>query len=66
VPKQIEKKGRQLPDGTLLIIEPEGGINKMRCMRCKVGTTASVKLQNGKTVNRCTKCGATYGSRPMR
>lgn len=58
--------GKRLPDGTVIKMEKAGGINSMRCMRCKTGQASVVIKPNGKHVHRCSSCGAEYAATVMK
>lgn len=57
--------GKQLPDGTIITIEKAGGVNSMRCIRCKRGT-ASQMQKNGRLVYKCGACGAMFAATRMK
>lgn len=59
-------RAKRLPDGTVLRLEKSGGINSMRCMRCRTGQASAVTRADGVRVYRCKQCGAEYAAKEMK
>jgi len=58
--------GKQLPDGTIVKMAKAGGVNSMRCMRCKRGQASALRKPDGRQVYRCNVCGAEYAATVMK
>jgi NMD protein affecting ribosome stability and mRNA decay len=63
---KMRGRGKSLPNGTVIKLEKSGGINSMRCMRCKTGQASLVTRPDGVKVYKCKQCGAEYAARGMK
>ena len=60
--KPVVRQVRDLGNGTSVITEGEGGIGKIRCIKCKGATIAH--KENGILFYTCQRCGTKF--RPIK
>ena len=59
------RQSKTLPDGTVVVRDSEGGINKIRCPRCH-SVAPPHRKQDGTIVNKCQACGTEYKTTTMK
>lgn len=65
MPKSMNRQAKVTPAGAVVLREPEGGLGKIRCPRCKA-VAVPARRQDGTVVNRCPTCGTEYRTTPMK
>lgn len=57
-------RGTQDNKGNVITKAPEGGVGRVRCMKCQMICT-QVTLTTGQVVMQCGSCGSNYGVSSM-
>lgn len=58
-------KATELPDGTLVVQNVEGGLGSIRCPACRGLATSHIR-QDGQRVNKCDRCRREWTSKAFK
>lgn len=56
---KVVTPGKQQKDGSVILLGGEGGLNKIRCPKCKRLAPMTAR-PDGRRVYKCTACGAEF------
>ena len=65
MPKSMNRQAKKMPDGTVVLRQPEGGMGKLRCPRCHA-VAVLARRQDGKMIRRCPACQTEWTTTPMK